>query len=284
MSNLRTLLAQELHVPEELIKAYEGDKVANNAKDLLQKYQSGRFEFFKASDDFKTALTSERDKTFKGTQLSIIKKINSELELGFTNKQMEEFEDVSDLMTAVKANIEKAAKSEKTDEKTLAALDKAKEKASDYKKELDALKANMEKLTQETEHRIAEARNEGLAKTYYHNLVSNDAELQALNVPGKSFTLDNIRDRIFKEVKVGPDGKVTALDGSKFTHPEKDVVVEKVDELFAYYKEKAGLVKRSNAGIDTPAPVGATSTPSGGNGEPSAAAKQALAELQARRR
>lgn len=243
MSNLRTLLLK-LHVPEATIKAFEGEKLPDNSDKLLAEYTASRLDFFKGSDEYKAALKAERDKTFSGTQLSLMKKVNSELGLDFTNSQLEEFKDFSEFITKVNKHFESQKKSPETDEE----LKKWKKKATDYKKDFDDISGKYKKLEEETPIKIQEAKDSVEAEKFFLDMVLKDEELKALKVPGKEFSLETIKEKIFATAKVGKDGKIKALDGTNFIHPEKDVVVSELSELFGYYKEKAGLIKRSNAG------------------------------------
>jgi len=245
-------LKELLFLPEDLIEALSAEQLPENIQEKVNAYHNSRFEFFKSTEDFKKSLASERTKAFSGTQLSTIKTLNNKFGLELTNPEMEKYPTVEEFVNAVlmpKVKEKEGEMSKNADKKLLEDLNLYKDKSSNYKTELDKLMTDIENIKSSEKLRADEEISNFKAQLFYLNeVVAKDEELASLNIPGKDFTLDAIRDRIFSNYKVSPDGSVSALDGTKAVHPEKDVNIGHVKELFEYFKNKAGLVKVSNAG------------------------------------
>jgi len=245
-------LKELLFLPEDLIEALSAEQLPENIQEKVNAYHNSRFEFFKSTEDFKKSLASERTKAFSGTQLSTIKTLNNKFGLELTNPEMEKYPTVEEFVNAVlmpKVKEKEGEMSKNADKKLLEDLNLYKDKSSNYKTELDKLMTDIENIKSSEKLRADEEISNFKAQLFYLNeVVAKDEELASLNIPGKDFTLDAIRDRIFSNYKVSPDGSVSALDGTKAVHPEKDVNIGNVKELFEYFKNKAGLVKVSNAG------------------------------------
>lgn len=245
-------LKELLFLPEDLVEALSAEQLPENIQEKVNAYHNSRFEFFKSTEDFKKSLASERTKAFSGTQLSTIKTLNNKFGLELTNPEMEKYPTVEEFVNAVlmpKMKEKEGEMSKNADKKLLEDLNLYKDKSSNYKTELDKLMTDIENIKSSEKLRADEEISNFKAQLFYLNeVVAKDEELASLNIPGKDFTLDAIRDRIFSNYKVSPDGSVSALDGTKAVHPEKDVNIGHVKELFEYFKNKAGLVKVSNAG------------------------------------
>lgn len=245
-------LKELLFLPDDLIEALSAEQLPEGIQEKVNAYHNSRFEFFKSTDDFKKSLASERTKAFSGTQLSTIKTLNNKFGLELTNPEMEKYPTVEEFVNSVlmpKMKEKEGEMSKNADKKILEDLNLYKDKSSNYKTELDKLLTDIENIKSSEKLRADEEINNFKAQLYYVNeVVAKDEELNSLNIPGKDFTLDAIKDRIFTNYKIRPDGTVAAIDGTKAVHPEKDVNIAHVKELFEYFKNKAGLVKLSNAG------------------------------------
>ena len=236
-----------LGIPKALIDAYSGDTLPDNHAEILESYNKSRFDLLKASPDFKSLLETERNQTFSKTQKRVIKDLNNEFGLDLTNSQIDEIKDFKDFVATLKGHFDEVSKP-KTDDTTAKELQKYKEQVSELRKANSKLTDDIEASKVDTETKIKEATDQLKAETYYAGMITRDTDLGALNIPGKSFALDAIKQKIFNDVKIDGDGKIYAKDGTSFVHPSKNKVLSTVDELFGVLKEEAGLVKRSNAG------------------------------------
>ena len=77
-------------------------------------------------------------------------------------------------------------------------------------------------------------------------MVQNDKDLPGIE--GQEWTLNQIEKEIFSNYAVDSDGNIANLDGSQAVHPEKQIVMRHVSEIYGYLKGQANLIKRSNAG------------------------------------
>lgn len=276
-------LLEALHVPQELIDAYKAEKLPENAQELIQNYLKSREEFYKSTDDFKSMLQTERDKAFAGTQLSVIKSLNSALGINLTNSDIKDFKKVEDFIPRITEFYSKQieASGTKTDEKLRTELNDYKTKMSEYKTLLDEAQTQLVTVKEKATKEVEEFKNSYEASSYFDKLVLSDEELMKLDIPGKDFAISSIKREIFSNFIINKDGTVLSKDGTKAIHPEKDTNVNNVSELFSYYKNKAGLIKRSNAGVKI---LGKDGKPLTGNEGISDAAAQKMRELQEKRR
>jgi len=232
-------LKELLFLPDDLIEALSADQLPENIQEKVNAYHNSRFEFFKSTEDFKKTIASERTKAFTGTNLSIIKTLNNKFGLELTNPEMEKYPTVEEFVNSVlmvKMKEKEGEMSKNADKKLLEDLNIYKEKSSNYKTELDKILADIENIKSSEKKRADDEISNFKAQLYYlTEVVAKDEELASLNIPGKDFTLDAIKDRIFSNYKVSPDGSVSAMDGTKAVHPERDVNIGHVKELFEYF-------------------------------------------------
>jgi hypothetical protein len=77
-------------------------------------------------------------------------------------------------------------------------------------------------------------------------MVSTDSKLPG--IAGQEAILDAIKLKIFQNYIVKGDGTILAKDGTAATHPEKPTIVQKIEDIYEYEKNKFNLVIHSNAG------------------------------------
>jgi len=253
MSKLVTVnsyLLEKLNLGNDLLDAFKGEETPENADELISSYQKGRIEYLQNTDTYKSSIDELRNSTYQKTTLSNIKKINSEFGLGLTNSQMEEIKDIDEIMKLAKKSIsERESELLKTTDKSLKEeLNSLKEKYSDAVKSISTHEELIEKIRKEERERADSAIETELGKQYYLKLIRGDKSLQEINNPSKDYLLDAIERNIFQKYKVDRNGNITTLDGQKLVHPEKEIVINTVDELYEYEKIKANLVKNSSAG------------------------------------
>lgn len=238
-------LIEQLGIPTTLVEAFK-EGVPENADELIGEYRKNTFESFKATPDFKQIADNLRNETFSKSQKKAIKELNLEFDLDLTNSQIDEIKDFNKEFLPLLKNKFVESSKPKNDDSHNKELQTYREQVTALKKERSSYLDQIEQLTQSTDQKIKEATDQLKAESYYSNMITKDEELLKLNVPGKAFALDAIKKNIFGSVLIDGDGKILNKDGTAFTHKSK--VLNTVDELFAVYKEEAGLVKVSNAG------------------------------------
>lgn len=227
----------------EIAKVIDGsDPIATLSKNYLE----GREKLVLAKHEAEL-LKRGGDDAVVATLRKQRKLLNEKFTMGYSSDDIKNFshdefmDKVADKIesekSALKGDVSKAIQKE---------IDEYKMKLSNKSREYDEIKELMhgeiEKATKEKEDFVREYE----AKSYFNKLVLGDEELA--DVRGKDFFLKAIEKEIFENYSVEKDGKISKKDGGVALHPEKDVVLEKVDELYSFLKGKAGIVKQSNSG------------------------------------
>ncbi len=245
-------LFEKLNISEEIVEAFKADKFPEgfDPNTAVQKYKESIIDYYKTTEDYKNVIESVRTKTYTGSQLKAMKDLNKELELGYTNSQLEDIADYSKFIIEVKRKIKEKEESliKLKDKDILEELNTYKGKTSEYKTQLENIQEEIDNVKENERKRADAAIENALAQNYFLDMVNKDNELKDLNVPGKDFAINAIQRDIFANYKVYKDGTIKALDGTDAAHPEKDIIIKNIEELYQYYKEKAGLVKVSNGG------------------------------------
>lgn len=250
MSKIESFL-KLIHLPEEDIKKLTGDTdlPQEEITKLTENYIKSRQDYFESSV-LPDKLKSETQKVVEGMTLKAIKQINKTFNLGLTNSQMEEFKDLESFMPKAseiqKTIIDGLTTGEKQD--LVNQINDYKLKLTDKQTELEGLKTSMDAEIQTAKKNAEKEVKTFKAKEYFQNLVKSDDSLPEL--PGKDFVLKSIMEKIFSTYDVSEDGTILNHDGTIPMHPDtsRAVAVKKIDDVYAYYKGIAGLVKQNNAG------------------------------------
>jgi hypothetical protein len=244
--------------------------------------------YSKSREDYwKTTILPDHDRkvmdsTLNGYTLKVKKDLNRKFDLGFTNSQLEaeDFKSIDKFYDVLKTAVDK-----KLSESTSNADDAIKSQLSDYQKkyttateELESMKDQIENVKRtaqiEKETEIANLKSE----IYLSNLIANDTKI-ATNVPGRDFSLEHIRKEILTNYRIENDGTIKTKDGNNALHPEKQIVVTHVVDIYEWYKNKAGLIPVSNG--NAPGGVATYNLPQGGRATTAAsdAARAKMEEL-----
>jgi hypothetical protein len=250
MSNLIKFL-EKIHVPKDILDKIQGEEDVD-IEEVSKSYLDSRDSFYE-STKLKTKIDPEINKTVSGMALKAIKKINEIAGMGLTNTQMEELVKKENPIESFTADAKKHLEAEMnklksaTNEDLLKDLEKFKGLATDRQKELDELSGKWKDFEVKKEQEVQDKINSFEAKQFWNKLIREDTDIP--DVPGRSFALESIEERIFNSYKVDKDGNIYNKDGTTATHPEKEINIHKLEEIYPYFKEKAGLVKVSNAGV-----------------------------------
>lgn len=258
MKHINVLL-EKLMIPTDLVEAVSSDNLPEDFDQKLESFNKSRFEYFKATPDFKAIEKQIGDKTYEGAVLKHKKRLNEALGLGLTNAELEAIPSIEEFIEKTKTYLTEKEKKllGSSDETLKSELEKYKQAASKYSSENQELITKIESVKKEAEERANNTIEQFKAETYFHKMVSEDKKLP--NTEGQDFILDSIKNRIFSEYIVKGDGTILSKDGTHATHPEKPTIINKIDDIYEYLKHKANLVIRSNAG------VGASGIPGGGS-------------------
>lgn len=243
---------KSIHVSEAIIAdlTAENDAKTVNIPEIASAYLTSRDAFYESSK-LKDKLVEQEASTAKGMTLKAIKKMNELLGMGYPNSKMEEYKTIEEFLTEAKtfkADYEDKLKSSSS--KSLAdEIDKWKTLATERQNSLDKMTVEKDEFFKRVETEKNEAIQMFQAKDNWKKMIMADAEIA--DVPGKEFILDAIEERIFSMYKVTAEGKLFKKDGTIATHPEKDITISTLAEVYPYFKEKAGLMKVNNAG-ETP--------------------------------
>lgn len=245
-------LQERLHIPAEDLQVFFAEETPENiVEEVASKYHTNRFEVFKASEDFKTALETERAKTFENSGIKFIKDAAKELDIELSNDQITELKkDHKKFLKIAKEKLnERVTKaSTATDADLKAELEKYKLTASEAINLNQSWEQKYTQLEAAKEQEINQFKSNFEAKQDSQKMIAEDKEFQALQLTGKNNTAKLIMDEIFRKYNVLPGRKVESKDGGIAMHPTKNVQVGTLDELWEYYKPLYDLVSRSNAG------------------------------------
>ncbi len=252
-------LLKRLGVSEDVITAFEADELPENADDLITTAKTGLIAGLKTTADYKAAVKSETDAQYKRAIIKHIKEYNREHDLGYTDAQISAFKDFAEFLADAK---EKHTPTPSGDETLKEQIKQLQARNKEVMKERDDYADKVAAAETAKEEAVKAATEQLQAETYYMGLVQSDAELNALDLPGKSKHLENLKKELFATVKISPDGTITKPDGNPFELSGK--MVTKVDDLYKHLKNEYGLIKRSNAGTGKPAEPGAGAGGAGG--------------------
>lgn len=239
-------LAEKLHLPSDLVEAVKAETTPENFDELVSNYQSGRLDYFKASQEYKDALKQIEEKGYKGGTLKHIKTLNRTFNLGLTNTQMEEYKDFDSFLTLLQSNLSEQQAKLTADPELRKEVETYKTKYTEALSEKDRLEREINGIREKADNELKTAVQMFKAKEYFKNMVQNDKELPGIE--GQDWTLKQIEKEIFSNYAVDSEGNIANLDGSQAVHPEKQIVMRHVSEIYGYLKAQANLVKRSNAG------------------------------------
>lgn len=258
MSKLTEFL-KKIKVQDQMIMQLTATDGDADIEQLAKDYTEQREEYYD-SVYLTDKVKKESEKTAKGMTLKAIKQMNRTFNFGLTNSQMEEYATIEDFMSfadkTYKDNIAEASKGQNSD--FVKQINELRGQVSLKQQELEKVvsekEAAIKKVIEDKDKEVKTFR----AKEVFDRLVKNDTDLP--DIPGLTFSIESIRDRIFSDYDVQPDGSVLNKDGTIPAHPDKakEVVIKNVGELYNYYKGVAGLVKVNNAGS------GGGGTPQGG--------------------
>lgn len=244
-------LVNGLNIDPEIIKAFQEEKVPENASELIKKVNDSKLAYLKATPEYKKELEDLRTSTFSGSIKKAIRDINKKLDLGLKNSELDEFTKLDEFLAKVKEiKKEEIEKLTGNVEETLKAdLNKYKISSSEYKQKLDALEEQISGIKSEYENKFTKEVSHFKAKEKYRKLINSHEELKGLDVPGKDFILETIEEKLFSNYDLSEDLKIIGKDGTKVIHPEKDIVIEDINDILPYYFKRAGLVNRGNGGV-----------------------------------
>ena len=264
------VLLEKIYIPSDLVEAISADTLPEDFDQRVESYNKSRIDYFKATPEFKAMEKQIGDRTYEGAVLKHVKRFNTTLNLGLTNPEMESIKSIDEFTEKVKAYLsEKEQKLINSSDATLRAdLEKYKGDVSKYATENQELLSKFDQVKAQAEAEKETAINLFKAETLFHKMVSEDKKLP--NIEGQDFIINAIKTGIFSEYIVKPDGTVLAKDGGSAMHPEKGVIITKLEDVYEYYKNKAGLVIKSNAGSAANGQPGASG---GSNISPELAAK-----------
>jgi len=264
------VLLEKLYIPTDLVEAISADTLPEDFDQRVESYNKSRIDYFKATPEFKAIEKQISDRTYSGAELKHKKRLNEALGLGLTNAELEAIQNFDEYIEKTKSFLsEKEQKLINSSDATLRAdLEKYKGEVSKYATENQELLSKFDKVKAQAEAEKETAINLFKAETLFHKMVSEDKKLP--NIEGQDFIINAIKTGIFSEYIVKPDGTVLAKDGGSAMHPEKGVIITKLEDVYEYYKNKAGLVIKSNAGSAANGQPGASG---GSNISPELAAK-----------
>jgi hypothetical protein len=178
------------------------------------------------------------------------KAINKALGLGLSDAQISEFKEFSKFVEAATKIIKdrETSVSTSTDDALRKELDKYKSDYSNVTQENQTLVEKMGTIEKEFEAKFNQHVSQHGAKEYFLKMRASDKNVSQKT--GVDYTLDLIEKEIFSTYIVSPNGELKAIDGTAATHPVKRDIVKTIDEIYEYYKEKAGILPLSNAGED----------------------------------
>jgi len=268
MKHISTLL-EKLAIPTDIIDSINAETLPEDFDQKVEAYNKSRIDYFKATPEFKTYEKQIGDRTYEGAVLKHKKRLNEALGLGLTNAQLEEIPSIEDFIDKTKNLLtDREQKLINSSDATLKTdLEKYKNDYSKLVNEKGDWQLQIEKTKTDAENEKNAAIELFKAEMMFEKMIREDKKLP--NTEGQDFVLDSIKTVIFNSYIVKGDGTIFAKDGTAATHPEKQTIVRSLSELYEYYKTKANLVIRSNAGAGASGAAG-----SGGSGlDPAIAAK-----------
>lgn len=269
------VLLEKLYIPNDLVEAISAETLPEDFDQKVESYNKSRIDYFKATPEFKTIEKQISDRTYAGAELKHKKRLNEALGLGLTNAELEAIPNFDEYIEKTKSFLTEKEKKliNSSDDNLRADLEKYKSDISKYVTENQELLSRFDQVKAQAETEKETAINLFKAETFFHKMVSEDKKLP--NTEGQDFTINAIKSAIFSEYIVKHDGTVLAKDGGSAMHPEKGVIITRLEDVYEYYKNKAGLVIKSNAGS---AANGQPGSPTSSGMSPELAAK--MAELQ----
>lgn len=235
---------------DKLTNESNEDLTAEQLADLSAKYNISREDYFE-STILKDRIKEANSEAIQLYNIKMMKTMSNLLGMeDMTNSKIKEFESIDDFLKVAtdfkKSHDDNLRNS--SDESLKNELDKFKTIATERASKIEELENNFETFRSKKDNEVKDAIDLYRSKDYFHKMVSNDKSIP--DVPGKSFVLQSIEEKIFNNYKITPDGKVFNPDNSKAIHPDenKNITVESVEDLFDFYKNQAGLVKRNNSG------------------------------------
>lgn len=258
MSNLKKF-AELIHVDQAIIsKLLDDDTESDIIVGLSQDYLKKRETFVLSQHEAELKKLGSADATI-ATLRKQRKLLNDKFSLGYSSDDIKNFDHDEFLQKFEDAlSSEKAALQTDASKAVQTQLDDFKNKFTAAVRAKEEAESRIDKVKAEYEEKTKSVIRDIRAKELYNKMVLADSDLA--DVPQRDFLLESISEKIFKGWIVEEDGKIKTLEGGIATHPDKDVNIEHVKDLYDYYKSKAGLNKLSNAGSHAFSRSGANST------------------------
>lgn len=272
MENIQELL-KAIHFPIDKIK----DGKIENVSEVASEYLQSRNSF--AETQLGSKKKEIEDAAIKAYQLKEMKSNNKTFNLGYTNSDFDNFKSIDDYYKDAESRFKKliGEASKLTNEEYKNTLEKwqnaATEKGNALEKALEEKAAFEAAKEQEKNDAIRTFK----AQIAYTNKMNGDKTIP--DVPHKSWAIENILKEVESNYIIGEDLSLKGKDGSPAIHPGAEKTVSHLDEILPFYKEKAGLVKVSNAGET----IDKTFTTAGGQsvgGQFSEKAMQAIKDMK----
>lgn len=215
---------------------------------LASDYNSKRASFIEAST-LEPKKRQIEDQAILNYNKKVMKSVNKSLALGLTNEKIDEFKTIDDFYDFAGKNISKQIQDSRTttDEQLRKDIDTYKQSLSTLTLEKEQILAGVEEKIESTRKHYAEEARISSAKILIKDIISKDKEIAETN--SKDFLLETIEEKLVNNYIVNGKGEIKNLDGTVVLHPERQVVISHVSDMYAYLKGKAGLNKNSNGSV-----------------------------------
>lgn len=242
---------KKINVESQVLERLSAEDITDDELNtLVDNYNSQRQQFYEAS--FETTKKKDIESgAITSYNIRVKKELNKILGMGLTNAEMDSFKDMEAFFNKAKEFNSSFQESLKniTDKDLKEQIENYKTSLTNLKNENESLKTGAETFKTKLEQEFADKARAFEARIFIKDMIAKDTELA--DVPTKAFVLEQIEDTIMSKYKPFGDGRVFNVDESKIMHPEKQVIIENVADLYSFLKNKAGINKQSNGGVQT---------------------------------
>lgn len=242
---------KKINVESQVLERLSAEDITDDELNtLVDNYNSQRQQFYEAS--FETTKKKDIESgAITSYNIRVKKELNKILGMGLTNAEMDSFKDMEAFFNKAKEFNSSFQESLKniTDKDLKEQIENYKTSLTNLKNENESLKTGAETFKSKLEQEFADKARAFEARIFIKDMIAKDTEIA--DVPTKAFVLEQIEDTIMSKYKPFGDGKVFNIDESKIMHPEKQVIIENVADLYSFLKNKAGINKQSNGGVQT---------------------------------